>query len=755
MLNFNLMQKFTIVFTLLFLLSCNTHKNKNILNSKSNYQHLVTLETYVSDARVDVYSFFDNKLIFTTKTTNHGEWNFDAASDSNNSLVKIIAKNGSYKDELFAGSLCIYATIDDLYRKNITLNEISTLLCSEVDVSMTSDDIELLFKKYPLVSDTLSYQLYKADILDVFLNALPWEVWKQQDSDADTLTNWQELEQGLNPSSVDSDHDTLADNDELTLYHTKANSSDSDNDFIPDNIELEQNTNPNNGDENENHIADGLEGDPFFAYQWYIYSDKNSTMTTTSNLHTIRGVDLDILELYHRTLGDNNGAIIVQVVDGGVDSKHEDLDISLVHSINSINNSSDPSPTQGLSSNPTQIFFRGHGTAVAGIVGAKCFNERGIRGVAPKVKIAGSNWLESEDMGSLDKVWYSGPFANEIAISNNSWGAKYVDDKSYEVIMQSASEELRDKKGRIFVFASGNDRKTHSNANLSYLINNPYAITVSALNHKNTYASYSTSGSNVLVCAYGGEKYYTAPTIMTTFSSGLAMTKEELHGRKGPLTIEEDIEKNYTFAMNGTSAAAPMVSGALALVLDLCPKLTWRDIRMLIAKTSTKIDADNVEWVKNSAGLWHNNNYGFGRINTIQMANECLSPTFKSLSTSFTNTVDKVLNKEIPDNNQSIDEYLTIEDDLVIEWVGLTLTIDHDYAGDLDIELISPAGTTSHIMTPNFLKSNAYIDGFRFSTVALMGEKSKGRWHIRIRDALKDDKGKLLAISLEIKGFKP
>jgi len=552
----------------------------------------------------------------------------------------------------------------------------------------------------------------------------------------------------------DTDYDTIKNDEELSIG-LDPNNSDSDGDFIADNIELKEGSDPLNPDENDNNILDGLEGDPFFSYQWYIVNDKNQSICTTTEVEIIEGNDLNILSLYHRTFGNTYLPMIVQVVDGGVDLRHKDLDISLEHSINSINGTQDPTPIEGISSNPVQIFYRGHGTAVAGIIGAKGFNNIGIRGIAPKIKIAGSNWLESEEIEKLETVWYSGNKANEIAISNNSWGAKFLDEKSYETIMKIASQELRNGKGRLFVFASGNDRSNHVNANLSYLINNPYAITVAALNHKNQYASYSTPGSNVLVSAYGGEHYYTAPTIMTTFSSGLSMSQEQLDGAKGPITLDMDEERDYTYAMNGTSAAAPMVSGALALVLDVCPTLTWRDIRWLIAQNSTRIDKKQKEWIQNSAGLWHNNNYGFGRINPVKMVDKCLTSKYKHLKKQvlFSKNIS-INNRVIPDNNSSIEEKIVVDTTLIVEWVAITLKIDHPYAGDIDIELVSPSGTVSHLMEANFLKYNVYKNGFRFSTVSLMGEISKGKWTIRLRDVLDKDEGSLQSILIEIQGHK-
>ena len=536
-----------------------------------------------------------------------------------------------------------------------------------------------------------------------------------------------------------------------TLYTIEPLDGDMDGDYIPDIVDKY----PYDGDSNSDGVLDGLSGDPFFSYQWYIYSDSDKDICNTAHVETIKGNDLNILPLYHHSLGNNNGTQTIQVVDGGVDN-HPDIIMDKNRSINSITHTNDSTPIEGFSTNPTQIFYRGHGTAIAGIIGARGFNGIGIRGVMPFVKIAGSNWLESEDLSLLADVWYSGNGANEITISNNSWGTKFINDFTYETIMQKASNELRDGKGRIFVFAGGNEKEEFSNANLSYLINNPYAIAVSAINHENKYASYTTGGSNILVSAYGGEHYYTAPTIFTTFTPSYSLTESELldqTNEKNPITIDEDRDKNYTYSMNGSSASAPMVSGVLGLVLDMCPDLTWRDIRWIIAQSSDKIDETNSLWIENRAGLWHNNNYGFGRINPMGMTQICLSPLYKPLPKQTSTEIYQEYSQFIPDNNQSLSHTLHIKEDLHIDWVGITIDIDHPFAGDIVIDLVSPSGTISHIMDNNFLTFNAYDGGFRFSTVSLMGERSFGDWRVILRDSLTDDIGILKSIKIEIRGY--
>ena len=86
----------------------------------------------------------------------------------------------------------------------------------------------------------------------------------------------------------------------------------------------------------------------------------------------------------------------------------------------------------------------------------------------------------------------------------------------------------------------------------------------------------------------------------------------------------ENTNCNYTSTMQGTSSAAPNVSGAIALMLEANPQLTMRDVKHILAKTSRQVDAaiapvvgDGItyhDWVTNAAGYTYHNYYGFGGI---------------------------------------------------------------------------------------------------------------------------------------------
>jgi kexin len=512
---------------------------------------------------------------------------------------------------------------------------------------------------------------------------------------------------------------------------------DSDNDYIPDNIEKMLNKNSSNSDENNNGILDGLEGDPLFNKQWYIKAD--GTPINPSGVSSIVGNDLNLLDVYKKYMGYNKGnPIIVQIVDSGIDIMHEDLKYNIDIS-RSLNGNKPGEPIPGG-------FFKSHGTKLAGIVAARAFNNKGIRGIAPFAKIAGSNWLVEQSLDALEAAWLSGDGANEIAVSNNSWGRYYTIDTFYEDILEKGTNSLRDGKGRIYVFGSGNSREYGADANTQYILNNQYPIVVGAIGPDNKITSYSTPGANLWISAYGGsDSFNSGPTIATTYLSG-----------KSRYTWSEDENKNYTYAMVGTSAAAPMVSASVALILEACPNLGWRDVKYILAKSAKKIDISNSSWITNSAGFYFSRDYGFGLIDTKKAIDICQNG-YKNLPKEEQFTLSKIdINKTINDKEKIS---IGVNINKKIEWVETTIDLNATNASNYDIYLISPSATKVLILkhgtkigakfTPD---NNWMIGGFRLSTGAFLDEESIGEWKIEIVDTNKTSSATLKSVKLNIYG---
>src|SRR5690606_31735693 len=85
----------------------------------------------------------------------------------------------------------------------------------------------------------------------------------------------------------------------------------------------------------------------------------------------------------------------------------------------------------------------------------------------------------------------------------------------------------------------------------------------------------------------------------------------------------------YAASLPATPAAAAVVAGSVALLLEAKPELSWRDLKHLLAKTARLIDVDrpaeltNIEgsvyvrilpWTINAAGYSFHNAYGFGAL---------------------------------------------------------------------------------------------------------------------------------------------
>lgn len=621
---------------------------------------------------------------------------------------------------------------------NFTTNSTVSIEENQIDViAVHADDTSAVSYSITGGSDSNKFSINSVSGLLTFKTAPDYETPEDNNSD----NNYEVTVNATDTSGNQMQQDiTVTVTDFTELY-----ANDGDGDSIPNDIEIAIGTNPNDNDGNNNGIEDGLEtedtyGDIFFDMQWHIHSV--GSIVNDSGVETIAGNDLDLLNIYHSYMGYRHGdPLIIQVVDTGVDAAHEDLiqNMDLTRSYDG-ENVGDPSPNTYMTSYE-------HGTMVAGIMAARAFNGKGVRGIVPFARIAGSNWLETQGMAELEKVWLTGDGANEIAVTNNSWGSYYSSSTFYEDIMQQGTSILRDGKGRIYVFAAGNNRGLNGNANLEYSLSNRFVITVAALKHDNTHASYSNPGANILVSGYSGDYAYNSPTIGTTTVMGTAS-----NSGSGKNTWDDDTNGNYTYAMNGTSSASPTVAASIALVLEACPNLTWRDIKYLIAKHTKLVDHTNPTWVINGAGLKHSIDYGFGLINAKGMIDACTSD-YTNLPQERTATVTKIFNTPIADNNTAHSFTLNLPDNITIEWVEATIDNNSTHASDYRIELTSPQGTKTTLMTEGSQVSGNWMDGgFRLSTPAMMGESSNGTWTVDITDTVTDDQGTLKDITLKIYG---
>lgn len=335
--------------------------------------------------------------------------------------------------------------------------------------------------------------------------------------------------------------------------------------------------------------------DPRFSDQWH-YSN--------SGLNNGRiGADISIFGAWEITTG--LPEVIVKVVDSGVAVNNNDIKNMLW-----VN----PRPNQpGYNFSFNGWNFRagnnniqdddGHGTHVAGVIAGETNNGIGISGIAGGdgsgngARLMIARLFEAAGGSGAVQTFNAFIFGadNGAVISNNSWG--YRDPNVFPNIVRDGIDYFIDNAGfdvngevvgpiagGVVIFASGN-----RNSNETYF---PGAygrvINVSATNNRDEKASYSNYGLHVDISAPGGE-------LSPSQSGGVLST--EIDGR-GTIGFRQ-----------GTSMAAPHVSGVAALMASHFVGLTNDEMVSRILAAVDNIDSQNPQF----QGLM-----GSGRLNATK-----------------------------------------------------------------------------------------------------------------------------------------
>ncbi len=274
--------------------------------------------------------------------------------------------------------------------------------------------------------------------------------------------------------------------------------------------------------------------------------------------------DVGIPEAWEYTNGSPD--IIVAIIDSGVDFSHPDLvNTSWINPGEIPSNGwdddqngyiddivgwdfcgdnlfedNDPSP-------PPSTLASNHGTFIAGLIAADNDNDLFV-GVAPNIKIMSLRFLRSDLRFFFSSDWPNLAAAIDYAVDN---GAKIINlsmqadiippDYVYKAIQRAHAA------GVILVSVTGNNRD-----NVTYPGNYSEVIAVSATTSTHEIADFSSPGDQNEICA-PGEDVYSITGYLSTIVTG-----------------------------NGTSYAAPLVSGAIALLLSLNSSLSNDEVRTLL-----------------------------------------------------------------------------------------------------------------------------------------------------------------------------
>ncbi len=280
---------------------------------------------------------------------------------------------------------------------------------------------------------------------------------------------------------------------------------------------------------------------------------------------------INILNAWEITTGSNK--VAVGIVDGGIYRKHEDINIKASNTITTIKND--------------------HGTGVASVIGAKTNNEKGISGINWVSPLVVTHFQEEngDDVSTdivMKNIFEKSEDKDIIRVVNNSYGP---DPKPLADILEYATKKydvLKKYRDKLFVFSAGNE---HNNSMYTMgalhlvtkkeNITNDNILIVAALLKDGTLPYYSNYGETVDIAAPSEIKAAKDIDYVENFAE---------YGYWQPI-FESAYGTDNDFArgaFDGTSAAAPVVTGVASLIYSLNPNFTPEEVKNILIKSCTK-----------------------------------------------------------------------------------------------------------------------------------------------------------------------
>jgi subtilisin family serine protease len=209
----------------------------------------------------------------------------------------------------------------------------------------------------------------------------------------------------------------------------------------------------------------------------------------------------------------------------------------------------------------------GHGTHVAGTIGAMGGNNVGVAGVSWNVELVGLKFLDASGSGSTANAVKALDYftaASKVAISgenfvatNNSWGGGGASTALQDAITRSAQSDI------LFIAAAGNSASNNdvtanypSNYNTTATAGYDSVIAVASLTSSGALSSFSSYGATQVDLAAPGSSIYST------------------------------LPGNSYGTLSGTSMATPHVSGAVALYASANPNATAAEIRTALLSST-------------------------------------------------------------------------------------------------------------------------------------------------------------------------
>ncbi len=448
-----------------------------------------------------------------------------------------------------------------------------------------------------------------------------------------------------------------------------------------------------------------LPSDPGIASQWHIKNTGQGGRTP--------GVDVNVEPAWDA--GFTGQGVVVATVDNGVDYTNGDIspNYSPTLSFDFAGGDADPKPEATVGN--------WHGTAVAGLIGGAANNGTCGAGVAYDALLAAirGGGLPINDSQAAAMLGFQ---QQAIDIYNNSWGPSDSGTSLGAIgaltlaSIQNGVATGRGGLGNIYVWAGGNGRTAGDNVSFDAYASLRQVIAVAAVEGSGIFSSYSEPGTPLLISTPGG-----------TIGGDIYTTDIVGGGGADP----GDCDGGF----NGTSAASPIAAGAIAVILEANPNLTWRDVQHILVRTATKVNPGEADWSLNGAGRNINHNYGFGLLNTA--AAVTLAQGWQNVGPELSATSNlQAVNAAIPDNNATgVTRQVVMNGPLKVEHVELVFNAQHTFRGDIEVTLTSPSGTVSKMAVKRGNDSGDNFTNWKFTSTRHWDEMMQGTWTVNVKDS--------------------
>jgi len=404
--------------------------------------------------------------------------------------------------------------------------------------------------------------------------------------------------------------------------------------------------------------------DANFSKQW-VYKNEGDL----DYIYSKQDADIDME--YAWSLQQGSSQVSVAIIDTGVDYLHPDLVNRMWTNKAEIPNNGIDEDNNGYIDDVNGFDFadddndpmdiHGHGTHVAGVVGAEAGNDTGFVGIDWNCKLMALKVVRDDHTSNYSDyaaaIYYAVAMgAKVINLSLTSYNPSMVLDEAFE---------YAHNQGVVIVVAMANngDRTTH------YMAQNPYSIAVGATTPSDKRASFSNYNNYIDVVAPGSVIF--------------GLNKYD--------------HKDNSYTMNGTSQSAPLVSGLASLLFAQDLTRTPEQIREIIQTSAEDQVGPSHEDLPG-----YDDHFGHGRINAYHALSQYFEQ-FEQIEFHAQAAGEVKIEEEVEENMpcQTIIDS-NFEDDNNEEWVlGSAVELSRQFGTDNSpsIRLSDNRGAESSITT--------------------------------------------------------